>query len=97
MAAEEPLFCVVIGSGMVGSACAASVAALGRRGRVALVGPAAQKSDEPPFSSHDDYSRVVSVVKSNIGGAPGVHDLALESACAPTWLPPLPLLPPGCC
>eukprot|EP01052_Picozoa_sp_SAG31_P023102 SAG31_NODE_1878_length_7006_cov_19.371652_1_plen_432_part_00 len=74
-----PLFCVVIGSGMVGSACAASAAAL-NRGRVALVGPACQPASEPPFSSHDDYSRVVSVLKSNIGGAPGVHDLALESA-----------------
>lgn len=79
MSAEsEPLFCIVVGSGMVGSACAASVAALGR-GAVAMVGPRSQKSSVPPYSSHDDYSRVVSVLTSNIGGAPGVRDLALES------------------
>ena len=81
MAVErEPLFCIVVGSGMIGSACAASVAALSR-GPVALVGPSSQKSSQPPYSSHDDYSRVVSVLKSNIGGAPGDHDLALESEC----------------
>ena len=70
--AAEELYCVVVGSGMVGSAAAASLASHGR-GPVALVGPVAQPSTEPPFSSHDDYSRVVSVVAAE-------RDLELESA-----------------
>ena len=40
-----------IGAGMVGTACAANLAAQGR-GAVALVGPAAQPSSAPPCASH---------------------------------------------